>query len=50
MVVDSPLHIVYVLESAAYGVVFTSCFCENPNGRSMSEWKPLTQTTSEYNL
>ena len=29
MVVDSPKQIVYVIESAAYGVVFTSCFCEN---------------------
>ena len=27
-------HIVYVIESAAYGVVFTSCLCENPNERS----------------
>jgi len=23
--------IVYVIESAAYGVVFTNCLCENPN-------------------
>ena len=44
MVVDSHLHVVYVIESSAYGVVSTSCFCENP-----SEWGLLTQTTSEYN-
>ena len=31
----SPVHvrIIYVLESATYGVVFTSCLCENPNER-----------------
>ena len=27
------VHIVYVIESAAYGVIFTSCLCENPNER-----------------
>ena len=27
------INIVYVIESAAYGVIFTSCLCENPNGR-----------------
>jgi len=27
------VYIVYVIESAAYWVVFTSCLCENPNER-----------------
>ena len=43
------IHIVYVIESAAYGVIFTSCLCENPNERGTSEWGLFTQTTSEYN-
>ena len=30
-------YIVYVIESAAYGVIFTSCLCENPNERGTSE-------------
>ena len=49
MVVDSPLHIVYVIESAAYGIVFTSCFCENPNERGTREWGLLIETASECN-
>ena len=28
------IYIVYVKESAAYRVVFTSCLCENPNERA----------------
>ena len=24
------IHIVYVIESAAYGVLFTSCLCQKP--------------------
>ena len=28
---------VRVIESAAHGVVFTSCLCENPNERGTSE-------------
>ena len=28
-----PVNVVYLIESAAYGVVFTSCLCENPNER-----------------
>ena len=43
------IYIVYVKESAAYRVVFTS-LCENPNERGTSERRLLTQTTSEYNL
>ena len=43
------VHIVYVIESAAYGVVFTSCLCENPNEQGTGEWGLFTQTTSEYN-
>ena len=31
------IYIVYVIESAAYGVIFTSCSCENPNERGTSE-------------
>ena len=31
------INIVYVIESAAYGVVFTSCLYENPNERGTSE-------------
>ena len=31
------VHIVYVIESAAYGVLFTSCLCQNPNERGTSE-------------
>ena len=27
------IYIVYVIESAAYGVIFTSCLCESPNER-----------------
>ena len=27
------IHIVYVKESSAYGVVFATCLCENPNER-----------------
>ena len=39
------INIVYVIESATYGVIFiTSCLYENPNERGL-----LTQTTSEYN-
>ena len=33
----TPIHIVYVIESAAYGVLFTSCLCQNPNERGTSE-------------
>ena len=40
----SNVYIVYGIESAAYGVIFTSCLCQNPNERGL-----LTQTTSEYN-
>ena len=31
------VYIVYGTESAAYGVIFTSCLCENPNKRGTSE-------------
>ena len=31
------IFIVYAIKSAAYGVVFTSCLCENPNERGTSE-------------
>ena len=31
------MYIVYVIESAAYGVAFTSCMCESPNERGTSE-------------
>ena len=31
------INIVYVIESAAYGVIFRSCLCENPNERGTSE-------------
>ena len=31
------IYIVYVIESAAYGVLFTSCLCQNPNERGTSE-------------
>ena len=31
------VYIVYVIESAAYGVLFTSCLCQNPNERGTSE-------------
>ena len=27
------MYIVYVIESAAYGVIFTSCLCQSPNER-----------------
>ena len=27
------IKIVYVIESAVYGVIFTSCLCQNPNKR-----------------
>ena len=42
---QKPVYIVHVIESAAYGVIFTSCLCENPNERGL-----LTQTTSQYKL
>ena len=31
------VYIVYIIESAAYGIIFTSCLCENPNERGTSE-------------
>ena len=31
------VNIVYVIESAAYGVIFTSCLCQSPNERGASE-------------
>ena len=31
------IHIVYVIESAAYGVIFASCLCQSPNERGTSE-------------
>ena len=31
------IYIVYVIESAAYGVIFTSCLCQSPNERGTSE-------------
>ena len=31
------IYIVDVIESAAYGVIFMSCLCENPNERGTSE-------------
>ena len=31
------IYIVYGIESAAYGVIFTSCLCQNPNERGTSE-------------
>ena len=31
------INIVYVIESAAYGVICTSCLCQNPNERGTSE-------------
>ena len=34
--------------TAAYGVIFTSCSCQNLNERGTSKWGLLTQTTSEY--
>ena len=33
----SAIYIVYGIESAAYGVIFTSCLCQNPNERGTSE-------------
>ena len=30
-------YIVYVIESAAYGVIFTSCLCQSPNERGTNE-------------
>ena len=41
-------NVVYVIESALYGVIFTSCLYQNPNERDTSEWGLLTQTTREY--
>ena len=34
---SSNIIIVYLIESAAYRVVFTSCLCENPNERGTSK-------------
>ena len=31
------VNIVYGIKSAAYGVIFTSCLCQNPNERGTSE-------------
>ena len=31
------IYIVYVIESALYGVLFTRCLCQNPNERGTSE-------------
>ena len=31
-VVINTIYIVYVIESAAYGVLFTSCLCQKPEG------------------
>ena len=31
------IYIAYGIESAAYGVIFTSCLCQNPNERGTSE-------------
>ena len=41
-------NVVYVIESALCGVIFTSCLCQNPNERDTSQWGLLTQTSREY--
>ena len=46
---SSELNIVYVIESAAYGVIFTSCLCEKPSLARTSLVRVFTQTTREYN-
>lgn len=42
------IQLLYVIESAAYRVIFMSYLCQNANEWGTSEWKLLTQT-SEYN-
>ena len=42
------IQLLYVIESAAYRVIFMSYLCQNANESGTSEWKLLTQT-SEYN-
>ena len=37
IIVNNDIYIVYVIESAAYGVIFTSCLCESPNERGTSK-------------
>ena len=41
--------IVYVIESAAYGVIFTRCLCQKPSLARTSLVRPFTQTTREHN-
>ena len=37
VIIGIDINIVYVIESALYGVLFTSCLCQNPNERGTSE-------------
>ena len=43
------VYIVYVIESAAYGVICTSCLCQKPERARYEVRGLLTQTTSAYN-
>ena len=43
------INIVYVIEIALYGVIFTSCLCEKPSLARTSLVRVFTQTTREYN-
>ena len=40
------IYIVYVIESAAYGVLFTSCLCEKPE-RARNERVRVFDTNNE---
>ena len=41
------INIVYVIESALYGVLFTRCLCQKPSLARTSLVRVLTQTTRE---
>ena len=43
------INIVYVIEIALYGVIFTRCLCEKPSFARASLVRVFTQTTREYN-
>ena len=43
------INIVYGIEIALYGVIFTRCLCQKPSLARTSLVRVLTQTTREYN-
>ena len=43
------IYMVYVIESAAYGVVCTSCLCQKPERARYERVRAFDTTTSAYN-